>query len=119
MDLKSNQENPKSKHGGARPNSGRPAGTTNKISAKTILEAIEKQTGVAFEELLAQGYHESILQGDSALRMQYEKMFLSKVVADKVDIDHTTLGESLKPSYSFVRQELPDWPITVTTNGKN
>lgn len=81
---------PKSKissRGGARPGAGRPKGTTNKISGAEILASIQLQTGEDFGTLLAQGYAEAIENNDRNTRLQYEKMFLSKVVADKVEID--------------------------------
>jgi hypothetical protein len=42
-------------------------------------------------------------------RIAYEKMLLAKVVADKHEIDHTTLGQSLNPTYVFKQKELPEW----------
>jgi len=75
--------------GGARPNSGRKLGGTNKITGATILESIEKYSGEKFEDLLAQGYIDSITNDDRQMRIQYEKMFLGKVVADKVSLDIT------------------------------
>jgi len=76
-----------SSRGGYRPGSGRKAGTTNKISAQSLLAAIEQTTGDSLENLLAQGYHDSIIGSDKQTRLQYEKMFLGKVVADKVSMD--------------------------------
>ena len=76
-----------SSRGGTRIGAGRPKGQTNKISGATILESIEKYAGEKFEDLLAQGYWDSITQQDKQTRLQYEKMFLSKVVADKVEVD--------------------------------
>ena len=108
--LVNNQLKPKSgKKGGPRPNSGRKAGTTNKISGASILDAVKKQTGKNFEILLAQGYHESILHTDKQTRLQYEKMFLSKVVADKSEIDMTSGGEPIKAIFNFPNVELDDW----------
>lgn len=105
--MKNIQEIPK-KIGGARPGAGRPAGSLNKISAKSILDSIEKETGHDFVDLLAQGYHKSILEDDKNTRLQYEKMFLSKVVADKVDI--TSEGERISaPIINIMSKEIPDF----------
>lgn len=95
--------------GGARKNSGRPAGTSNKISGVTILASVEKYSGERFEDLLAQGYVESIESGDKPTRLQYEKMFLNKVVADRAEIDHTSGGERIQAAFSFIAAELPDY----------
>jgi hypothetical protein len=76
-----------SSRGGARPGAGRKAGTTNKISAQSLLAAIESAAGDSLENLLAQGYYDSIVSSDKQTRLQYEKMFLGKVVAEKVSMD--------------------------------
>ena len=120
--LKNNQIKPSGKHGGPRTNSGRKKGTTNKISGASILDAIKKQTNKNFETLLAQGYHDSIVNNDKFTRLQYEKMFLSKVVADKQEIDMTSNGQTIGAVFHFPQKELPDWnimnniPVTITTD---
>lgn len=78
---------PRSRRGGVRPGSGRKPGTTNKISGATILASVEHYTGERFEDLLAQGYAEAIDNRDTMVRLAYEKMFLGKVVADRVEMD--------------------------------
>jgi hypothetical protein len=100
--------------GGVRANSGRKPGTTNKISAVGILQAVQKECGKPFEQLLAEGYHQTILDNDMMSRQRYEQMILSKVVADKHEIDHTTLGESLKANFNFQQKELPDWNVPTS-----
>jgi hypothetical protein len=116
-----NHEIQKSGRGGSRPNAGRPKGSTNKITPEKLLNDFEQQAGMPFEEFVNQRILEAHMLGDRELVKQYVLGLAKYVVQDKqeIAIDHTTLGESLKPSYSFVRQELPEWPITVTTNGKN
>ena len=88
---------------------GRPKGSVNKINGEKILLAVSQQCGKPFEQLIAEGYHAAILACDMTARIAYEKMLLSKVVADKHEIDHTTLGKSLHPTYVFNQKELPDW----------
>ena len=91
--------NPQSTHGMAgkanNPN-GRPKGSTNKISGASILTAIESKLGIPFEQALAEGYYDVIVNNDRQLRQKYEQMMLNKVVADKAELDVTTLGESLQ-----------------------
>ena len=108
LELNKIQKKP-GKNGGARPGAGRKKGTTNKISGQSILEAVKKETGKNFETLLAKGYHDSILHNDKQTRLQYEKMFLSKVVADKSEIDMTSGGEPISAVFSFPNIELNDW----------
>lgn len=68
---------------------GRPPGSTSKISGATILASVERYAGQRFEDLLAQGYVDSIQADDKPTRLQYEKMFLNKVVADRSQVEHT------------------------------
>jgi hypothetical protein len=99
----------KKKNGGARPGAGRKKGGTNKISADKILKSIEDTCGKPFEELLAQGYYSSIINQDVNTRLQYEKMFINKVVADKQEVDVTSKGEKLNIGFNFPKVELDDW----------
>jgi hypothetical protein len=66
---------------------GRPKGSSSKITIDRLLDAIDIQCGKNFAELLAEGYHATILDNDKRLRLEYERMFLGKVVADRVSLD--------------------------------
>lgn len=99
--------------GGVRKGAGRPKGVTSKLSGQTILATVEKICGAKFEVLLAEGYYKSIIEDDWNARLTYEKMILSKVVADKHEIDHTTLGKSMQVQLVFNQQELPEWGRSV------
>lgn len=109
----------KGKRGGKVPGSGRKKGSTSKLSAVKLLDQINKTCGKPFEELLAEGYMLTIIAADMPARQNYEKMILSKVVADKHEIDHTTLGQAMTNVFNFPTQELPDWqdkvPVKITT----
>ena len=117
-ELINNQKKPeKGKNGGWRPGSGRKKGQKQKLSAQTILHEIAKKDK-PFAVGLAEDYHNARMSDDKQLVMKYQQMILSKVVADKVDVDHTTLGESLNTRFLFPREETPDWtniPVTITT----
>ena len=73
--------------GGARPGAGRPKGSTALITARTLLDAIEDRSGRPFEELLADGYNKTIEENNNKLRVEYERMFLGKVLSDRVQMD--------------------------------
>jgi hypothetical protein len=106
----------KGKRGGARASAGRKKGSTQKLSAQTILAAIES-VDKPFAEGFAEDYHNARMGDDKHLLQKYQSMILNKVVADKQEIDHTTLGQSMNNSFNFPTQELPDWsnlPITIT-----
>lgn len=114
----------KSLQGGRRKGAGRPKGSKDKkLTADKILTQIEKTCGKPFEELLAEGYALTILAADMPARQAYEKMILGKVVAEKHEIDHTTLGQAMTNVFTFPTKELPDWekkelPVKFTTKEK-
>ena len=107
-----NIEKPKGKRGGARPGGGRKKGSVQKLSAMTILQAIEKQDK-PFAEGFAEDYHNARMGDDKHLLQKYQSMILNKVVADKQEIDVTTLGQSLHNNFSFPQVELSDWSTEV------
>ena len=110
--------------GGKRPGGGRPKGSKNRINSSDILDQIKKTCGKPFEELLAEGYLLTIIAADITARQNYEKMILSKVIAEKHEFDHTTLGNAMTNVFNFPTKELPDWeekpqiPVTFTTKSK-
>jgi hypothetical protein len=114
---------------GKRPGGGRPKGAKNKstatkLTAENILSEIHKTCGKPFEELLAEGYLLTIIAADISARQTYEKMILSKVIAEKHEFDHTTLGNAMTNVFNFPTRELPDWeekpqiPVKFTTKSK-
>jgi hypothetical protein len=105
------------KFGGPQPNAGRKPGQTSKYSYKTILEAVEATTGMSFSQALAEGYNNSILDGDTKLRFAYEKTILDKVIADRmhVTVDETAGVEAKMEAFQtalgqFQRRH-PDLPV--------
>lgn len=85
-----------SSRGGARPNAGRKKGQPNKISAATILEQVQLQLGRPFEEQLVNNYMTCLANQDMTMIHQYDKLFLSKVVADKVEVDMRVTEDQLE-----------------------
>jgi hypothetical protein len=79
----------KSNRGGPRPNSGRPKGGTNKISAIGLIATAERVIGKPFIESLMEGYKETIDNGDRKTRVVYEKMIVDKIIGDKAEIEVT------------------------------
>lgn len=102
-------EKPKKKgRGGARPNSGRKVGSTVKLSAADLLAEIARQDK-PFAEGLAEDYTRARLQGDLMIVQRYQQMFLSKVLADKQEVDMTSNGQTMGVGFTFPTNELPDW----------
>lgn len=84
-----------SSRGGTRSGAGRPKGSQNKLSAASLLNDIEMSLGRTFSEQIVQNYSDAIVNQDTALVFQYDKLFLSKVVADKVDVDMRVTEDEL------------------------
>jgi hypothetical protein len=72
--------------GGARAGAGRPKGSTSKITLESLLENIEKHSGMSFAERVAISYANAITREDWNGVRDYEKILLGKVVADKQEV---------------------------------
>ena len=94
--------------GGKREGAGRKHGAIQKISGRDILDAIERTLGIDFPTQIALNYQQVLYGDDARLKLEYDRMLLSKVVADKVDI--TTNGHSIAPPIiNIQKQEIPDY----------
>lgn len=84
--------------GGPRPNSGRPKGVSNKLSATSLLNALRDE-GVPFEQTLARNYLEA--QSNRDLRYKYDQLFLGKLMAEQhaIQIDESTTVESRQHAF--------------------
>lgn len=98
-----------SSRGGARAGSGRPKGSTNKITLDSLVQSIDSTVGMSFEQRLALNYKDAIDRQDWLTVKDYDKAFLSKIVADKQEMDITSNGQTIGANFSFPSQELPDW----------
>lgn len=106
--MKNNQET-KSKRGGYRPGSGRKKGAAEKLRATVLLNEIYRTNKKSFAQMLVEELNKSIVDGDTKLTAQYLTWIGNKVVADKVDIDHTTGGQTMTALFKFPQEELNDW----------
>lgn len=75
--------------GGARPGAGRPKGSTDKVTARHILETAERIIGKPLIESVMEGYRDTILDGDRKHRTIYEKMLVDKVATTLFDVEVT------------------------------
>jgi hypothetical protein len=110
--MKNNQAETKlkvSKRGGARPGSGRKAGSTNKIQGVEFLEEYKKIHGTSLKEDLARDMHEARLRGDYDMLFKYQTAFAKYYFADVASQDITSKGEALGASFTFPTKELIDW----------
>lgn len=100
---------PKKKgRGGARANAGRKLGSTVKLSAADLLAEIERQDK-PFAEGLAEDYLRARQSGDLHIVQRYQQMFLSKVLADKQEVDMTSNGHTIGANFTFPTTELSEW----------
>ena len=90
-------------HGGARKGSGRPQNTTNKLTAKEILDTAENMLGKPFVVSLMEGYIETINSGDTRNRVTYEKLILDKTATTIIEaeiIDSTDAIEAKQAAFA-------------------
>ena len=95
--------NQKSNRGGARENSGRKAGSKNKISkatAMTVLEKLYDKTGMVYEDLLIDDFIQARI-GDPALAHRYHQLLANKLMPDlnAIEIDETSTVESRQAAF--------------------
>jgi len=95
--------------GGVRAGSGRPKGSTNKITLDSLVASIDSAVGMSFEERLAMNYKDAIDREDWHSVKDYDKAFLSKIVADKSELDVTSNGQTMNVGFTFPAIELKEW----------
>lgn len=118
------KNNHKNQRGGFRPNSGRPKGSTNKITPKQLQNDFYKQNGMSFSQFINKKINEADVRGDHDTVKQYVLGLAKYLIQDVQDIkvDHTTLGQSIHANFNFPQKELPDWnsiPKTITIDESN
>jgi len=96
----------KPKWGGARAGAGRPRGALTRLYAGDLLDELEIALGVPYAQQLANNYLQVVYSDDTRLRAEYDRMFLSKVIADKVDI--TSNGQSIAPTILLDHKEIDE-----------
>ena len=73
------KEPKKSNRGGPRPGSGRPRGTTDRVTIASLLEAIEQTNGKQYVEILAEDFA-AARATDRALTAKYHNLLASKLM---------------------------------------
>jgi len=90
------EKKPKGKNGGAREGAGRPKGTTNRLTAREILETAENMLGKPFVVSLMQGYIDTINTGDTRNRVTYEKIILDKTATTIIEAEITDSKDAIE-----------------------
>jgi hypothetical protein len=73
--------------GGVRAGAGRPKGSTTKVTLDDLMKNIELAAGQSYGELLAHNYVGAIQRNDWNGVRDYDKAFMNKLIAEKVEID--------------------------------
>jgi hypothetical protein len=81
-----NSEVKKAGRGGARPNAGRPKGTTDRVTIAGLLGAIEDTNGQTYLEILAQDFA-AARDHDRNLTQKYHHLILNKVAATLTNVE--------------------------------
>lgn len=111
------KQSKKSGRGGHRAGSGRPKGSTNKISPGTLLHDFRREQGMSFSQFINKKIRDAELDNDHELVSKYILGLAKYIIQDVQQVDHTTQGQSLRPVYNFPQTELPDWsPIYTLDN---
>jgi len=108
------KESKKSTRGGARPNAGRPKGTTDRVTIAGLLAAIEDTTGKEYVDILAEDFARARAT-DRNLTAKYHHLLSSKLMnslqtvevvesADAVDAKQAAFQEALAKLASLTDQ---------------
>lgn len=110
---------PKSNRGGPRINSGRPKGSTNKISPGTLLHDFRREQGMTFSQFINKKIKDAELENNNELVSKYILGLAKYIIQDVQQVDVTTQGQSLRPIYNFPKNELSEWsPIYTLQDAK-
>lgn len=90
------ESEPKKSWGGAREGAGRRKGSTNKVSAREILDTAEQILGKPLIVSIIEGYQDTILDGDRKHRVVYEKMLVDKVATHLLDVEVTDSQDTIE-----------------------
>jgi hypothetical protein len=93
-------------HGGARPGAGRPKGSTDKLTAKLLLETCHQVIGKPFEVSLIEGYRQAIDLDDRRNRAVYEKMILDKVSTTLIEAEVTESDDAVAAKAAAFQEAL-------------
>jgi hypothetical protein len=94
------------KHGGARPGAGRPKNTTNRLTAREILDTAENMLGKPFVVSLMEGYIDTINTGDTRNRVTYEKIILDKTATTIIEAEISDSTDAIQAKQAAFAEAL-------------
>ena len=84
-------------HGGARKGAGRPKGSRDQITIKSLLETLDAKTGGQdYEALLVEDFLEARNRGDTQLTLKYHNLILNKVMNSLAKIEVTDSQDAIE-----------------------
>ena len=96
--------------GGARAGSGRPKGSTNKITPEEMLTDFKKTVGVSFHSFISQQIKKAADEDNSELVSKYLLGFSKYLIKDVQEVDLTSNGETVTQTiYGFTHKETDDF----------
>jgi hypothetical protein len=90
------EQNKKSGRGGARAGAGRPRGTVDRVTIAGLLEAVERTTGQAYVDILAEDFYSARANNDGHLTMKYHNLILNKVAANLTAVEVTDSTDAME-----------------------
>jgi hypothetical protein len=84
-----------SSRGGARPNAGRPKGTTDKVTIAGLLASIENAAGAPYVDILAQDFTQA-RANDQHLAQKYHNLILNKVSASLAQVEVSSTADEVE-----------------------
>lgn len=86
----------KGQRGGYRHNAGRKKGSRDQVSIKSLLDALDAQTGGRdYEELLVEDFLSARNEGDKVTTLKYHTLILNKVMNTLAKIEVTDSAEAV------------------------
>lgn len=104
-----------SSRGGARPNAGRPKGSSNKLKMEDLLVDLELALGQTYSQQIAENYVTSISRNDWASVRDYDKVLLGKIIADRQAVEITDSEDTLAAKQAAFAEALT---ALTQVNGK-
>jgi hypothetical protein len=97
--------------GGARIGSGRPKGSTNKITPTEMLDDFANKAGMDFHEFINEQIVSAYQAGDKELVSKYLLGFAKYLVQDVQEVkqDVTSNGQTMNVGFNFPTIELVEW----------
>lgn len=94
-------------HGGARKGAGRPKGSKDQVSIKSLLETLDAKTGGRdYEELLVEDFLQARNYGDTQLTLKYHNLILNKVMNSLAKIEVTDSKDALEAKQAAFQEAL-------------